>query len=105
MIRLSETFSASVKKRTRHDMDLGGPGDMVYDETSYTPPSAIQADQQEQPSVMIREFRQMLDLQKLQNNEFASMLEEFKNILNEIKQKRQKIETCTDCTKNFDYYT
>jgi len=104
MIRLSETFVGGVKKRSRHDMDCSG--DMVYDETSYTPTPAAHADhQQEQPSVMIREFRQMLDMQKLQNNEFAAMLEEFKNILDEIKQKRQKIETCTDCTENFDYYT
>ena len=105
MIRLSETFAAGVKKRSRHDMDCSGPGDMVPGEASHIPPVIQAAHQQEQPSVMIREFRQMLDMQKLQNNEFASMLEEFKNILNEIKQKRQKIETCTDCTENFDYYT
>jgi len=89
MIRFSQPFDQRGLKRHRDDMDCGAT------------PIPQMGGAGQHPEAMMIEFRQMLDKQKSQNNEFATMLQEFKNVLNEIKQeKRSKIET-----PDFDYYS
>jgi len=105
MIRLSGTIDQRVvKKRQRYDMDCGREGGAAAMPTAAMPTADKNADIQmsNMSSVqqLVGEFRQMLDTQKLQNNEFASVLQEFKNVLNEIKQNLAKSE---DPVK-FNYY-
>jgi len=45
-----------------------------------------------QQNQMIVDFQQLLDTQKLQTQEFGTMLQEFKTVLQEIKLERSKIE-------------
>jgi hypothetical protein len=96
MIRLFDTGDQSVTKKRHHDdMDCGGGGASHANiQTGMNNISAAQS------ILLVGEFREMLDMQKSQNNEFASMLQEFKIVLNEIKQKQSK----TEPQVKFDYY-
>jgi len=100
MIRLSGTIDQRVvKKRQRYDMDCGREGGAAAMPTA-DKNADIQMSNMSSVQQLVGEFRQMLDTQKLQNNEFASVLQEFKNVLNEIKQNLAKSED----TVKFNYY-
>jgi len=104
MIRLSGTIDQGVgKKRQWYEMDCGREGGAASHTTGDTN-ADIQMGMNDMSSAQSlgAEFRQMLDTQKLQNNEFAGVLQEFKNVLNEIKQNLVKIED-PDSVK-FNYY-